>query len=1698
MKKFLTVFFVHGLLHSANVSSASELETAIINANSNTDRSIVFTSSFEYDQTFRPLNVGDDFTAQGLDISIDGGNFTLTLESGKVNRGFFAGGNLSGGSPGGTISISNLTIDGAVAHGGRGGDYGGGGGAGLGGALLVTNGATVVLANVTFQNCSAVGGVGITNFDGSTSLPNGAGGGLGGEGGFGGAISPSIPIYYGGGGGGFSGSGGYGGSNGSGDVGSGGGGGAGSDGENYNGTGGNDFGGHNGGHASGGGNGSSGGGGGGIASAEQTPGTGGYGGGGGGGAVGDLISSRNGANGSDWGGGGGGPSATGGAGGFGGGGGAGYTGGGGGFGGGGGGTESGTSAGGFGGGEGNYYGGGGGAALGGALFIANGGSCTFHDGVSFSNNSVVAANSSDGTRASSALGQDIFLMSGGSLIIHITDTMTLSRSIVSDSGAGGGSGGGLTKTGPGTLTLSASNTYTGTTAIRGGTVIIENNTSFGTTAVELGATLQFGSSALSVANTVTLTDDSIVNNEGYSGTLSGTIIGTNSLTFSGTGTTTLSNTSTSGNFSGGMIVTGGLLSIAGTTNIGNGSLTLNGGGLELSSTSFEKNISIGASGGNFTVGSSGLTYSGVLSGTAGSLSKLGTGNLTLSNNNTYSGALTVSAGTLTLDPSSGQAILASSVANNGTIVLSKSQTLNTLSGSGQITLGSNTLTENSTSTSIFSGIISGAGSFIKTGGSSLTLNGANTFSGGTTIHQGTLIFGNAQGLGSGLVTVQDGVTWGPGAPCTLSNNVLLSGSSTLALSSYDMQATGSISGSAPLRKTGSGILTIPNGNSDLSGTVTLSSNTGAVVIGNNTSLGSGLVILNDMCRIKASADLTDVETPFEVTASSTGYFDTQNYTVSLAGEIGGSGDIVKSGNGTLSLTADNSSRSGDVTVAEGTLSLNSADATGDGSVVLNLSNGTTLHALNYFDYDKSIPVSGSVTMSQGSTGLRISGVLSQGSGSAGIITTDGSGGTLTLSNGSNSFTGGIVVAPRDTLVLESSGAIGNAPFTLRNGAILQAGTALSIDNQGTLTGFPFVDTNGNATTLSGSIVGSGSLTKIGLGTLTLSGINSFTGGLIIEQGSVAVNSSSSLSTSSSLVANGELLLGTDLEIGSISGNGTVSIGANTLTISGATNTSLGATLLGSGALLKTGSSSISYSGVGSAFTGTTTVSLGALSVQGSLGGTTQINPLGSIRGTGTIETLSNDGRLAPGNSIGTITVGTYTQGPYGILEIELGSRGAADLVHVTGVATVDGALDFFLQPGSHLKGDIHTFMIADGGISGTWSSNNANTLPFNYELFIGPDIAYLKVVSNRLFLDKQVAGFNPNAVIDYLEEILDEDSLLLREYVTDLNTLDDEELTEALNRLHPAFYGVNGLVQESHTTFIDTNLTSHPSQECVVLKEDPLSRHAIWVKGFTQLLKVESTQQMPKNNSLANGGMVGYDYTLQKEGTLGIAAGYNFTNVHWEPNFAKGNVSSYFFGMYGNYYLNDWTFTGSVRGGYDSIAQARDIVFTSYYFYANNHHHAWEFDTRLAAECVMTHGPYRLKPLLSLNLFCMWENQFTESGGSVFDLTVQPKSSIYLRSQAGIEFTREIRLPEATVCPLVSLGAVNVAQLSSEKYQSNFIGYEQSFTTHTYKKIWSMISPGVGLSFAHKNGFQASGTYAMQLNGNYLLQVLDVRMNYRF
>lgn len=292
------------------------------------------------------------------------------------------------------------------------------------------------------------------------------------------------------------------------------------------------------------------------------------------------------------------------------------------------------------------------------------------------------------------------------------------------------------------------------------------------------------------------------------------------------------------------------------------------------------------------------------------------------------------------------------------------------------------------------------------------------------------------------------------------------------------------------------------------------------------------------------------------------------------------------------------------------------------------------------------------------------------SGTGGLIV---KGAGTTFLNNANTYSGGTfldggtAVVTADNNLGAASGGLGFDGGTLRLGSSFATARAVAL-----AAGGGTIDSNGNNATLSGDISGIGGLTVAGTGTVTLTGSLGYTGATDIEAGTLMLSGAASLANSSVVIADGvfdvSTVGGASTEIRSLSGAGSVVLGTTQLVIANAADSYSGLFLGTGGLTLQGGMQELTGNSAG--FGGTSRIEGGTLAVNGRLGGVMDVLG-GRLQGNGQVGNTASflGGVIAPGNSIGTLTIAGSHTGNGGMLEIEteLGGDGSpTDLLVITG------------------------------------------------------------------------------------------------------------------------------------------------------------------------------------------------------------------------------------------------------------------------------------------------------------------------------------------------------------------------------------------------------------------------------------------------
>ncbi|RVA16576.1 autotransporter outer membrane beta-barrel domain-containing protein, partial [Mesorhizobium sp. M7A.F.Ca.CA.002.05.1.1] len=835
-------------------------------------------------------------------------------------------------------------------------------------------------------------------------------------------------------------------------------------------------------------------------------------------------------------------------------------------------------------------------------------------------------------------GADVGLI-GLQSIIRVGDGSAASAGYTATIASNLTGAGQLVKTDAGTLVLAGTNTYTGGTAINGGTVQISSDSNLGgfpgvlsldggtlhtTAGIASGrfVTLNAGGGTFDIDGATNLA-------------LGGTIAGVGALTKQGDGTLILAGTNT---YQGGTFIKGGTVLITADANLGSaaGKVTFDGGTLHVSSLSnvtSGRNATLEAGGGTFEIDNT-LAWNGTIDG-AGGLTKTGTGALFLGADNTYTGGTTIAGGVLALGTGGTTGAVLGDVVDDGTLSFNRSNLYTfdgTISGSGSVT-------QAGTGTTVLTAENSYSGFTIINGGGGLYINGDQTAASGQTIvAAGTL---GGTGVVGGDVLVDVAGRLAPGGLGATPGTLTINGSLDLASGSnldYSFGQAGVVGGAY-------NDLTVVHGNLTLDGTINVTE-----APGGNFGPGIYRVISYDGALADNGLDTTSANHVVQTSvAGQVNLVDISGQTLNFwDGDAGPkSNDVVNGGNGTWRAAGDDNwtgsdgnlnaaFTNGSFAIFAGAAGMVSVDNTNGQVQAVGMQFATGGYVVQGQDIELLGPQS-TIRVGDGTlVGAGFSGTIASNlTGATQLVKTDL--GTLVLT-GTNSYTGGTAIKG-GTLQVSADANLGDTSggLSLDDGATLQTTAAFTSARDVTLnSGVGTFQTDADLI-LSGPLTGAGGFNKTGAGALTLTGSNSYAGSTMVTAGGLYVDGDNGGATGAVSVASGATIGGK----GAIGGDITVADGA-TLSPGSADDTP--GTLAIAGNLNLSSGSILNYSFgeanvVGGALNDLTTVG-GNLVLDGTLNVTTSA---GGTFGPGVYRVFSYDGTLTNnGLAVGTIPSTGYS------------------------------------------------------------------------------------------------------------------------------------------------------------------------------------------------------------------------------------------------------------------------------------------------------------------------------------------------------------------------------------------------------------------------------------------------------------------------
>jgi fibronectin-binding autotransporter adhesin len=474
--------------------------------------------------------------------------------------------------------------------------------------------------------------------------------------------------------------------------------------------------------------------------------------------------------------------------------------------------------------------------------------------------------------------------------------------------------------------------------------------------------------------------------------------------------------------------------------------------------------------------------------------------------------------------------------------------------------------------------------------------------------------------------------------------------------------------------------------------------------------------------------------------------------------------------------------------------------------------------------------------------------------------------------------------------------------------------------------------------------------------------------------------------------------------------------------------------------------SIKMSGSSWLLTGTltsslTVVELGRLAINGTLNSPVIVADTGTLGGNGTIVgTVSNNGVVAPGNSIGTLTIsGAYVQAAGSHYQVEVDASGASDKIVVTGVpgtATLNGgSVDVVAASGTYAKSTTYSILTATGGITGTYAGATSSLA------FLLPSLSY-DGNNVLLTLTRNFAGGGVTANQRAVGTALDQSTSTSADFQTALGSLEPLSglsAQNALDQLGGESYGSFASVQmrsvqlfagaigqqmaQSHGSTGGTLLANRATRIQLAAADATsgylapgtadgsprASPWTAWSSAFGVSGGVAGDGNAHDLGYTLGGAAFGLDRRIDPTLVVGAAFGYARAETSLSGLPGRGTSNVYQAVLYASYSSDRFYLDGLAGYGYDDETMKRNIAFDDLSRSATGDTHAHQvfaaletgYAVKLADAAVLT-------PYAGLQAAIANQPSFVESGADALDLAVESRTTSSLRGILGAGIGRTI------------------------------------------------------------------------------------------
>ncbi|MFS8137312.1 MAG: autotransporter domain-containing protein, partial [Thermomonas sp.] len=495
---------------------------------------------------------------------------------------------------------------------------------------------------------------------------------------------------------------------------------------------------------------------------------------------------------------------------------------------------------------------------------------------------------------------------------------------------------------------------------------------------------------------------------------------------------------------------------------------------------------------------------------------------------------------------------------------------------------------------------------------------------------------------------------------------------------------------------------------------------------------------------------------------------------------------------------------------------------------------------------------------------------------------------------------------------------------------------------------------------------------------------------------------------------------------------------------------------GTGSFSKLGAGNLILTGINT-YNGATSVNAGTLSVNGSISNSAvTVNNGGVLGGSGTVgnTSIASGGVLAPGNSIGTLTVnGNLSFAAGSIYRVEVDAAGANDRINATGTATINGGtVDVQAGAGTYAANTQYTILNAAGGRTGNFAGVTSNLA------FLTPTLAYdvnnvfLSLARNDVSFASVAITPNQIATSTAFQNAGNTGDMgAVQTALTGLSAAQARAAYDstsgsgivALRRAGAGFAAGFGsqlqarlgaqanaaggfansftsrpvlLAANDHLSDLMAPVSDSAPQKfslaggasSLASSPDAASK-GLWVRGFGGHGNTHANANAAASDLQSSGLSVGFDSEVKDGVRVGVAATGGTSRLSTDNN-ESGKTRNSAIAVYGSYASGPWNFSGSASMGWGKNHLDRNVTVGALNRVASSDFDSSTLSAYGEAAYSMPMNGWTLQPLAGLSLSRNKADGFTETGAGALNLQVAEQtinsSKVMLGAKASFDAGR--------------------------------------------------------------------------------------------